>query len=192
MKKYCFFIMLLFAGTVSFGQSLDEINKLMILGQNKKAKEGVDKFMADAKNAKSTLAWFYKGRIYNTASKDSGLSAADAMKLKAEAFEALKKYQQMDTKEEAFVQENHATYFDLYNGYFDIGAKEFNAKNFRATIRPEASRLDISISVPAAFLRLRYPGSEMRSRRANFSITPFSNVRLPRRKRPMAMFISSD
>ena len=130
MKKYCFFIMLLFAGIASFGQSLDEINKLMILGQNKKAKEGVDKFMADAKNAKSSLAWFYKGRIYNTASKDSGLSAADAMKLKAEAFEALKKYQQMDTKEEAFVQENHATYFDLYNGYFDIGAKEFNAKNF--------------------------------------------------------------
>ncbi len=130
MKKYSFFMMLLFASVASFGQSLDDINKLMLLQQNKKAKEGIDKFLSDAKNATKADGWFYKGRIYNAISKDSGTASADALKLKGDAFEAFKKYQQMDAKEVSFILENHGSYFDLYNGYFDIGAKEFNNKNF--------------------------------------------------------------
>jgi hypothetical protein len=130
MKKYSFFIMLLFASVASFGQSLDDINKMMLLQQNKKAKEGIDKFLSDAKNATKAEGWFYKGRIYNNISKDSGTLPADALKLKNDAFEAFKKYQQMDAKQVSFILENHASYFDLYNGYFDIGAKEFNNKNF--------------------------------------------------------------
>jgi hypothetical protein len=134
MKKYSFFMMLLFASVISFGQSLDDINKMMLLGQNKKAKEGIDKFLSDAKNATKAEGWFYRGRIYNNISKDSGTSSADALKLKNDAFEAFKKYQQMDAKEVSFILENHASYFDLYNGYFDIGAKEFNNKNFPVSL----------------------------------------------------------
>lgn len=130
MKKYCFFIMLLFAGTMAVGQSLEDINKLMLLMQNKKAKEAVDKFLADPKNAGKADAWYYKGRIYNSYSKDSSITPTESMKFKKEAFEALQKYQQMDPKELSLVNEQHGTYFDLYNGYFDIGAKEFNNKNF--------------------------------------------------------------
>jgi hypothetical protein len=134
MKKYSFFMMLLFASVVSFGQSLDDINKMMLLGQNKKAKEGVDKFLSDAKNATKAEGWFYKGRIYNNISKDSGISSADALKLKNDAFEAFKKYQQLDAKDLSFIAENHGSYFDLYNGYFDIGAREFNNKNFPVSL----------------------------------------------------------
>jgi hypothetical protein len=134
MKKYSFFMMLLFGSIVSFGQSLDDINKMMLLQQNKKAREGIDKFLSDAKNATKAEGWFYKGRIYNNISKDSGTSSADALKLKNDAFEAFKKYQQMDAKEVSFVLENHGSYFDLYNGYFDIGAKEFNNKNFPVSL----------------------------------------------------------
>ena len=130
MKKYCFFIMLLFAGAISFGQSLDDINKLMLLNQNKKAREGIDKFLGDTKNAGKADAWYYKGRIYNSLSKDSAITTSEALKLKADAFEAFKKYQQMDAKELNLVNDKYGSYFDLYNGYFDIGAKEFNNKNY--------------------------------------------------------------
>jgi len=133
MKKYCFFIMLVFAGNICFGQTLEDINKMMLLQQNKKAKDALDKFLADPKNATKADAWYYKGRIYNAVSKDSGISSADAMKLKMEAFEALKKYQQMDPKELQLVNDKYGTFFDLYNGYFDIGAREFNKKNFPAS-----------------------------------------------------------
>lgn len=133
MKKYCFFIMLLFAGTVSKGQTLQEINEMMGKSQYKKAKEGIDKFLNDPKNAAKADGWFYKGRIYNSLSKDSAVAPGEALKLKTDAFEAFKKYQQMDAKEVSFILENHGSYFDLYNGYFDIGAKEFNNKNFAAS-----------------------------------------------------------
>jgi hypothetical protein len=130
MKKYYLFVMLFLAGTVSFGQSLPEINEMMGKNQYKKAKEGIDKFLSDAKNAAKGDGWYYKGRIYNALSKDSGFTPGEALKLKTESFEAFKKYQQLDAKEISFVLENHVSYFDLYNGYFDIGAKEYNAKNY--------------------------------------------------------------
>ncbi len=130
MKKYCFMAILLFAGVAGFSQSLEDINKYMVLNQNKKAKELVDKFLTEAKNAGKADAWFYKGRIYNALSKDSTVTPADALKLKLEAYEAFKKYQSLDAKDLSFKNENYVSYFDLYNGFFDIGAKEYNAKNY--------------------------------------------------------------
>jgi len=130
MKKYCFLMMLVFASVLGFGQSLSDVNDLLGKSQYKKAKEAIDKHLSDTKNAAKADGWYYKGRVYNAYSKDSSLSPAEAMKLKMDAFEAFKKYQQMDSKELSFLLENHVSYFDLYNGFFDIGAREFNNKNF--------------------------------------------------------------
>lgn len=143
MKKYCLFIMLLFAGTISFGQTLSEINDMMGKSQFKKAKEGIDKFLSDAKNAAKGDGWYYKGRVYNALSKDSSFSPAEAMKLKSDAFEAFKKYQQLDPKELSFILENHVSFFDLYNGYFDLGAREFNAKNYASSFEGFKNALGI-------------------------------------------------
>src|SRR5258705_13072397 len=123
MKKYCFFMLLLFTATVSFGQKLEDIIKLENANKHKEAKAGIDKFLSDPKNASEAPAYFYKGKIYNAVSKDSSLTPDESMKLKTEAFESFKKYQQMDAKEINFLVENHGSYFDLYNGYFDIAAK---------------------------------------------------------------------
>jgi hypothetical protein len=133
MKKYSFFIMLIFASTIVFGQTLTEINDMMGKLQYKKAKEGIDKFLTDAKNSAKGDGWYYKGRIYNSLSKDSTNSSTDAMKLKLESFEAFKKYQQLDSKQVSFILENYGSYFDLYNGFFDIGAREYNNKNFTSS-----------------------------------------------------------
>lgn len=130
MKKYCIMAMLLLAAVAGFSQSLDEINKYHVLGQNKKAKELVDKFLTEAKNAGKAEGWFYKGRIYNAVSKDSGTSFADAVKLKLESFDAFKKYLQLDPKELSLKNDKYVWFFDLYNGFFDIGAKEYNVKNY--------------------------------------------------------------
>lgn len=130
MKKYSFFVMLLFASVTVFGQTLAEINEMMGKFQYKKAKEGIDKFLSDPKNAAKGEGWYYKGRVYNSLSKDSTFSSTEALNLKTGAFEAFKKYQQLDAKQVNFVLEQYVSYFDLYNGFFDIGAKEFNNKNF--------------------------------------------------------------
>ncbi len=130
MKKYCFMAVLLLAGIAVSAQSLEDINKYHVLGQNKKAKELVDQFLANPKNAGKAEAWYYKGRIYNAVSKDSAVTVSEAMKLKTDAFEAFKKYQQLDPKEVSLKNDQYVWFFDLYNGYFDLGAKEYNKKSY--------------------------------------------------------------
>ena len=79
MKKYCFVMFMTFAGMVSFGQSLAEINEMLGKAQYKKAKEGIDKFLSDTKNAAKSDGWYYKGRVYNVYSKDSSLSVSESL-----------------------------------------------------------------------------------------------------------------
>jgi hypothetical protein len=134
MKQYSFLLALLFTSSIGFGQSLQDINEMMGKLQHKKAKDGIDKFLSDPKNAAKAEGWFYKGRIYNNYSKDSTVSIAESYTLKKESFEAFKKYQQLDSKEVSFILEQHGSYFDLYNGFFDIGAREFGNKNFSTAV----------------------------------------------------------
>ncbi len=143
MKKYCFVMLLLFAGTVGFGQTLGEINELLGKAQYKKAKEGIDKFLGDAKNTTKGDGWYYKGRVYNAYSKDSSLPVTEATQLKLDAFEAFKKYQQLDAKQVSFVLENYASYFDLYNGFFDIGAKAFSSKDYATSFGGFKNALEV-------------------------------------------------
>jgi len=135
--------MLAFGSNIAFGQSLKEINTLTTLMQYKKAKDAIDKFLADPKNAANAEAWYYKGKIYNGVSKDSGTAPTESMRLKKEAFEALKKYQQMDPKEPQLINDKYGTYFDLYNGYFDIGAREFNSKNYSVSFEGFKNALEV-------------------------------------------------
>jgi hypothetical protein len=134
MKKYCFLAVALLITAAGFSQTLKDITKYVVLNQNAKAKEVLDKFLADPKNAGEAEAWFYKGRVYDMASKDSGISNAQASKLRLDAFDALKKYQQLDPKEPSLKTDKYVWFFDLYNGFFDLGAKEFGAKNYTGAL----------------------------------------------------------
>jgi len=135
MKKYCFFMMLAFLNQQqALAKNWKTITKLENGGKHKDAKAGIDKFLSDPKNANEAAAYFYKGKIYNAVSKDSTITPEESMKLKTDAFDAFKKYQQMDAKEVNFILENHGSYFDLYNGYFDIAAQTiFKDTNFSAS-----------------------------------------------------------
>jgi hypothetical protein len=134
MKKYCFLTVALFITAACYSQSMEEITKLVVLNQNTKAKDALDKFLAEPKNAAKAEAWFYKGRVYDMVSKDSAVSNAAASKLRLDAFDALKKYQQLDPKEPSLKTDKYVWFFDLYNGFFDLGAKEYNAKNYAGAL----------------------------------------------------------
>ncbi len=130
MKKFSFLVLFLLGSTIMMAQDLAEINEMLGKSEYKKAKEAIDKFLTDSKNAAKSDGWYFKGRIYNAYSKDAALSIDDAMKLKSDAFEAYKKNQQLDAKDIRLIFENYVSYFDLYNGYFDLGVKGFNTQNF--------------------------------------------------------------
>jgi tetratricopeptide (TPR) repeat protein len=126
-----FLLLAMIAATVTAGaQSIDDIRTYSLLGQQAKAKEAVDKYLAIEKNAKKPEGWFYKGYIYNQESKEPTKSLAESIALKAEAFEALKKYRSLDPKASLLAEQNNSPLFDIYIGYStEIGVKAYEQKD---------------------------------------------------------------
>jgi hypothetical protein len=111
-------------------QDLGEIKDLSNNGKYKEAKVAIDKFLSASKNAGNGEAWYIKGRIYNGLSSDKATPDSIIYNLKNDAFEAFKKYQALDSKDIWLVVEGYQSYLDLYIGFYDFGAKQFNAKNY--------------------------------------------------------------
>ena len=130
MKKLFLFTLMVSGACISFAQSLEDIGKLMEKSQYATAKTGIDKYIADPKNASSAEAWYYKGRIYNSLSRDTTVSSADAFTYKLAAYDAFKKNQQFDKIDIRMKTEMYKSYLDLYLGLYDLGAQYFNAKNY--------------------------------------------------------------
>ncbi|MES2430829.1 MAG: hypothetical protein V4556_07810 [Bacteroidota bacterium] len=132
MKKIILLAAIIGSTTITYSQDLDDIREA--LGKKEidytKAKDLVDKHLANPKNAAKADAWYYKGYIYNSISKKDELKAL-CTNCKWEAFEAFKKYQEMDNKNVLMTLEQNASLFDLYNGFFDAGAKAFNDKDYK-------------------------------------------------------------
>ena len=143
MKKLFFFSLMVSGAVVSFAQSLEDIGKLMEKSQFMAAKTGIDKYIADPKNATSPEAWYYKGRIYNSLSRDTTVGSAEALNYKMAAFDAFKKNQQYDKMDLRMKTEFYKSYLDLYLGFYDLGAQNFNVKNYTGAYNAFSKAQDI-------------------------------------------------
>ena len=75
MKKIIVLLCLVLASTLTFAQTIDEV-KGMMNGADwdpAQAKDAVDKYLSNPKNAKDANGYFYKAVIYNKYSKESFL-----------------------------------------------------------------------------------------------------------------------
>lgn len=125
-------------------QDIKEIRNFSLLGQTQKAKEAVDKFLAVPKNAQKAEGWYYKGFIYNQSSKDSTKPQAENAAIKTTAFEALKKYRELDAKAELLTEQNNSALYDLYVGFYsDLGVKAYLAKNPNAAYENFRKALEV-------------------------------------------------
>jgi hypothetical protein len=143
IKKIFIFSLCLALGSSSFAQSLDDIGKLMDKAQFAAAKTAIDKYLGDAKNASNSDAWYYKGRIYNSLSRDAATAKADAYSLKESAFDAFKKHQDLDKKDMRMKLESYNSYLDLYLGLYDLGAILFNEKDFKGAYNSFSKAQDV-------------------------------------------------
>ncbi|MFT3912410.1 MAG: hypothetical protein QM737_23485 [Ferruginibacter sp.] len=132
MKRICFVILVSFIGLATRAQDLDDIQEKINKAQFKEARTDIDKFLSSAKNANDAKAWYLKGRVYLGLSSESDTPEADVYNLKNEAYEAFKKNQTLDSKDLWLTLEGWGSYLNLYVGFYDLGAKQFNAKNYEA------------------------------------------------------------
>ena len=143
MKKFLIIAICAFGFLNSQAQTIDDVAKAINNKNFADAKAKVDIVLTNPKYADKAEAWYLKGRAYNSLSYDSTVSKADAYQLKKGAFEAFKKYQTLDPKDLRFKLENYQSYLDLYLGYFDIGAQEFNEKNYENSYNSFKAALDM-------------------------------------------------
>ena len=131
MQKIIFTALLAIMSIGLYAQKIDDVKKLISDSKWEEAKVKVDAFLANEKNASKAEGWYYKGVIYNELAKDSTKTAAlGGVDGRMEAFKAFQKYIEMDPKTVLMTLEQNVRVFDIYNGYFDLGAKAFNTKNY--------------------------------------------------------------
>ncbi len=144
MKKLYLFVVIAMFGNIVLAQDINDVKNLAVLGQNEKAKEAVDKFLLVEKNAKKAEGWFYKGYIYNQLSKDATKKPEEASDLKQIAFDALKKYREMDSNADLLKDQNNAPLFDIYVGYSsDLGVTAYTNKNVAAAFEGFKKGLEV-------------------------------------------------
>lgn len=130
MKKLIVLLCLLLATTLSFAQTIEEVNGMMTGEWDPaQAKDAIDKYLSNPKNAKDADAYFDKAKIYNKYSKDPELKA-DCPDCKIQAFEALKRCKELDKKNAQLILDDNHTFLDLYNGSYQAGVDAYNEKQF--------------------------------------------------------------
>jgi hypothetical protein len=131
MRKFIFTAFLAFLTVGLYAQKIDDVKDLIGKAQWDQAKEKIDAYLANEKNATKAEGWYYKGVIYNELAKDEKYAASlGTLDGRMEAFNAFKKYIELDPKTVMMTLEQNVRLFDIYNGYFDMGAKAFNSKNY--------------------------------------------------------------
>ncbi len=142
MKKvFTFFILATIAGT-TMAQSVKDIDKFLVLGRWSEADAAVKAFMANPKTSAKPEGWYYKGTVDFNLSNDSALSISQNLAMKTSSFDAYKKYQMLDAKAPNLVEEKYRPYLLLYAGFYDLGAAQFNQKDFTNSYKAFSKALE--------------------------------------------------
>src|SRR5260221_1539351 len=132
------------AGMGLFAQSVDKAKDLLKSNKLPEAKAEIDKALAVDKNQKNSEAWYYKLKIYNA------LAANDATRgqypdARDQAFDALKKYTEVDDKKLLLLQmDGYKPVNEIYQGYFQIGANDYNGGKYDSALRNFSGALQTS------------------------------------------------
>ena len=129
MQRFLLSLLIILGNSSLFAQSIEDIEGQIQKGEYDKAKTSVDAFLTKEKNAAKPDGWWYKGVIYNEIAKSEKYKAL-APEGRMEAFNAFKKYYELDPKAIRATLEQHVRLFDIYNGYFDLGVAGFSASKF--------------------------------------------------------------
>lgn len=133
MKRTFLALMLAFTGLLSQAQSLDDIVLMIKLTQYDKAKPELDKYMSNEKNTAKAPGWYYKAFLYSNLARQANKSADEAKQLNDEAYTAIKKYMELDSKAPLTTEENNSTIYNLYYTLYDHAIKMYNAKDYAAS-----------------------------------------------------------
>lgn len=145
MKKLLLTAMLATTVLGLSAQNLEKIKGNLKAKKYTEAKDQIETFLANEKNAKNLEAMYTKAKIYAEIAQDPAV-ASTVPDAKAISFEALKKYVDADEKGQlVFLQlDNYKPIMDVYQGYFKAGADDYNANKFETAFTNFKNCLEVS------------------------------------------------
>ena len=129
--------------TISYAQDgLKDVQEKISKGKYDEAKEKLDKFMADPKNAKDPGGYYYKGVIqtYFAQTDSAGKLTYDAS---TDAFNAYKTALEIDPKNKYMMLDNNIGLFQLFDMNYNRGIKQYNNKNYTESYAAFQKAVDI-------------------------------------------------
>ena len=133
MIKSILTALVVIASLSAMAQDLDELRDAAGKKQWVKAKDGIEKYLSNEKNAKKGSGWFLKAQIYNGIARDSAV-ASQFPNAREEAFTAYKKYLEVDPKGNEGIINQHSPLFDIAFGYQEQATMDFNTKKFEGAM----------------------------------------------------------
>jgi hypothetical protein len=115
-----------------FAQSVDKAKDLLKAGKLTDAKTQIDNALTNPKNQKNAEAWYTQLKV------DNAIAASDQLRaqfpnIRDTAFIALQKYVELDEKDKKLVllqMDGYKPVNEIYQGYFQIGAADYNAGKY--------------------------------------------------------------
>lgn len=115
-----------------FAQSVDKAKEALKAGKVADAKTQIDGALAVEKNQKIAEAWYTKLKVYNA------IAASDQLRTqypdaRDQAFDALKKYVDLDEKDKKLLLlqvDGYKPINEIYQGYFQVGANDYNTGKY--------------------------------------------------------------
>ena len=125
-----------------YAQKLDDVQENISKGKYDEAKVKIDKILEDPKNQSNANAWYYKGKVYTElARRDStGTLNYDAA---GQAFDAFKKYQQLEPKNTLMTLDQNVGLFQLYDMYYNRGVAGYNKKDYATAYNHMKGAVDV-------------------------------------------------
>jgi len=125
------------AGMGLFAQSVDKAKDALKANKIPDAKTQIDGVLAVEKNQKNADAWYTKLKVYNAIAANDQLRGQypDA---RDQAFDALKKYVDLDEKEKKLISltmDGYKPVNEIYQGYFQIGANDYNTGKYDEALK---------------------------------------------------------
>jgi hypothetical protein len=120
-----------------FAQSLDKAKDLLKAGKTTDAKTQIDGVLANPKNQKNAEAWYIALKVYNALAANDQLRA-QFPGARDTAFLALKTYVDLDEKDKKLLLlqlDGYKPVNEIYQGYFQVGANEYNAGKYTDALK---------------------------------------------------------
>jgi hypothetical protein len=142
MRKLFLFLLFSASATFLFAQDMKDIQGDIDKKKYTEAKAKVDKAIADAKNAKNADVYYYKGIVYNELAKDS-TNKENTAALRQEAYNAFKKYLELDPKNIRGTLQQNWWFFDLYNENIKTALTQHNNKDYANAVKNYKNAFDV-------------------------------------------------